>query len=316
MASKKLTWPLKSYNPDAIRELLRIVESNIENYDILRSAERKALSDDLRILNAQIAPATFSMAQAVSVRNLVTITKNIAAGRHHPNLSQYFQTYLDLRDDNHVEIVRRASRIYNMPPLYILRAYAQFQFPNVPPKAILSGKVASDLTAAIAWANEHDAESIPNKAQSQREGELYERTLEQYLDAAGIKYRTQASVSAEQIKSSGHAYATPDILFTEPIELTVGSRTVTIHWMDAKHFMYVPLVPNRELLGRIETDRYAPSYIDTKLAEQAVRYQQHFGSGAFVFAFGYMKSTGPSGFYSRHIDIPGVECIMLSGEHM
>lgn len=315
MAAKKLTWPLKSYKPDAIRELLRIVESNMENFDVLRAAERSALADDLRILNAGFG-TNITMAQAVSVRNLVSITRNIISSRHAPNLTQYFQTYLDLHDSNHVEIVRRASRIYNMPPLFILRAYAAFQFPDVAPKLILSGKVASDLAPAIAWANEHDAESIPNKAQSQREGELYERMLERHLDKAGIAYRNQADVSAEQIKASGSAYATPDILFVEPIDLRVGDRTIRINWMDAKHFMYVPLVPNREHLNRIETDRYMPSYIDTKLAEQAERYQRHFGPGAFVFAFGYMKSSGPSGFYSRHLNIPNVECVLLSGEHI
>lgn len=303
-----------------IRDLLRIVESNIENFDILRDAERACLKDDLRILNAKClhdSEPTFTMAQAISVRNLITIIMNITARRHRPNLEDYFQTYMHLKDNNHEEIIRRASRIYHMPPRYILDEYTKFQFPQHSVREIISGAIPSDLTAAIAWANEHDAESPQNKLQEVRDGELFERLLEQHLRAAGCNFRTQSEVAAEQVAGpQKRAYATPDILFTEPIEITIGSVTHTIHWMDAKNFMYVPLVPSREYLASIETHRYQPSYIDIKLAEQATRYQEHFGNGAFVFAYGYMRSHGPSGLYSQHLQIGAGHCLLLSGEHI
>lgn len=98
---------------------------------------------------------------------------------------------------------------------------------------------------------------------------LFETKLESYLKHCNIPFKTEHDIREEKIHT-----LTPDILFIEPIIITVNEIKHVIHWLDAKNYM----------LSNV------PYMIDS-LNKQALKYTNAFGKGGFVFHYGFDTSV-------------------------
>lgn len=129
-----------------------------------------------------------------------------------------------------------------------------------------------------------------------------------YLRGLGLEFQTQEELVEEQKAKHGRAVITPDVLLVKPITLRVTQpdRKVeehTIRWIDAKNYLLVPAI-NASHLHKLTKDHHPSTFIEKSIREQAGRYVQEYGPGAFVFHYGFMDG----------IKIPGV--IFLDGSQI
>lgn len=314
MATKNhIIWPERAITPETIIIMSRVVLSHMRKFEVLRDDERQLLISDLDFINLRQPPsAKIDLSQLISLRNILSIQENMNASRQPPNMNDYFATCdLDTQSTNkadgnsrshrHLEIVQRACRLFAMPPMYVLFKYMSHN--GLHYKKVRENN-PEEYLAVVDWANETDSNSRLHKLSNQNAGELFERSLERHLRKLGLKFRTQEDLVAEQRQMpDGRAYATPDILFDQPVEFVVGDKIYRVTWIDAKNYIYAPICSD---LNRINTDRYRPSFIDESIVKQNDKYNKHFGPGAFVFAYGWAQLTYP--------DLGGA--IFLSGQHI
>lgn len=314
MATKNhIIWPDQHITPETIIIMSRVVLSHMRKFEVLRDDERQLLIDDLDFINLRqkLGNTAIQLSQLVSLRNILSIQENMNASRQPPNMNDYFATCdLDHRtkvlhnssaDQRHLEIVQHACRLFAMPPMHVLFKYMSHR--GLHYKKVRENN-PSEYLLVVDWANVTDSNSYLHKISNHTAGELFERSLERHLRNLGLKFRTQEDLVAEQRQlPEGRAFATPDILFDHPVQIVVNDCKHMITWIDAKNYIYAPICSD---LNRINTDRYRLSFIDESIVKQNIKYNKHFGPGAFVFAYGWAQLTYP--------DLDGA--IFLSGQHI
>ena len=107
--------------------------------------------------------------------------------------------------------------------------------------------------------------------------EKFEHTIEEFLSETHIKFQTEADIRKNQIYK-----VTPDILFDQPVILNIDGKNHPIRWLDAKNFVF---------LGE-----YVPS-LYKKIVQQAKKYNDVFGPGAFIFRYGFVSGVQIDGTY-------------------
>ncbi len=95
---------------------------------------------------------------------------------------------------------------------------------------------------------------------------VFENKVMKWLDKENVKYITQEELIKKQKKEYGRAVSTPDFLITSDYYVD----GVKINWIDAKAYYgaYVPLFFNKK-------------------KKQAKKYNDEYGSGAFMFKYGF-----------------------------
>lgn len=105
-----------------------------------------------------------------------------------------------------------------------------------------------------------------SNAEVQRVAEQFEEDIGKWLTERGIRYKTQHVMTEEQIEKFGTPVSTPDFYIID--ELVINSHRV--HWIDAKNYYGCNV-----------------SLFYKKLVKQANKYNTQYGSGAFVFKYGF-----------------------------
>ena len=97
-------------------------------------------------------------------------------------------------------------------------------------------------------------------------GAKFETVLENFFRDAGVSIETEMELKQNNI---GKLAATPDLVLLDEVYID-GAR---VHWIDAKSFY-----------GSLVVEQH-----EGKLLQQAAKYEQRFGPGAFVFKSGACK---------------------------
>ena len=116
-------------------------------------------------------------------------------------------------------------------------------------------------------AHDHDRLQVDSCRRAQkRAGSKFESEISKFLRDAGIAVQMEEQTKAKQLEEYGKFMATPDFILLDDVWIN-GQK---IEWIDAKSFYGSALVEQQ----------------DGKLGQQAFKYQQYFGAGAFVFKAG------------------------------
>lgn len=191
--------------------------------------------------------------QALSLRR--HLLRNRAMKR-----SGALKQYVSLaRDYQKMGVLDLATRI-EQPPMSILRLIVKAKY-GKSIATIFKDPIILDSFdfTQFQHAQQHDVvEGIdPNKILE--EADQYELDVQQWLEAQGITFWTQADLVKKGWKS------TPDFFFPTPVTI----QNKKINWIDAKNFYGT-----------------TKSFLYKKLQKQAKRYVNTFGSGAMVFSLG------------------------------
>jgi hypothetical protein len=304
-----LTWHNRTvFTPDHARELLRIVYSELNLFQPITPSESRALRLHLPYLS-RLTGHTITMTHLLSIRNGIS-THTTMRSLHSPlDLSTFFATYKDSKITP-LDVVRRASRIYKVPPMNVIRLYLLSEgFGASVAKRLCKDPSTAppDIKAAIQWCSENDATSALNQGIRYDQDMRFEALVEKWLKSHNIRFTNQAALAKEQIEQFGRSISTPDFLLPEPIQIVVKEDEVvdgkvgkekkttkhTIHWIDAKNFLYTP-VTDSTYLDSIGQPYYKPSFMDGKIRQQAERYNKLYGPGALVFSQGFVMTHIPN----------------------
>ena len=98
-----------------------------------------------------------------------------------------------------------------------------------------------------------------------KESLLFEKDIEKLLIKNNIKYKTQDTLSDEQIKKYGKSICTPDFLILSQLVI----NGIDIKWIDAKNF-------------------YGSNnkFVINSIKKQTEKYIKSYGSGAVIFKLG------------------------------
>lgn len=193
------------------------------------------------------------------IRGYVRVVRNIV------QLSQQYEKYG----------IISVSHKWHMPPVTLIRIifekkYPRTKFANVEEKLSPADKKQLELARA------GDAETFFDNAKILELSQKYENDFAARLRKHGIPFRTQDDLTAEQTAAGGNAYATPDILFDEPVHIHVrtgkeAERVFTVRWVDLKDMCFM-----------------SGTFMDGKIREQSAKYNKLWGNGAFCFHYGYV----------------------------
>lgn len=117
----------------------------------------------------------------------------------------------------------------------------------------------------LKWALMND--TVNNAASSIREEATnFEKDIGSWLFKIGVVFRTEDDLKADARLKEQPLSSTPDFVFVQPVPI----NGKLIYWMDVKNF-------------------YASGnrWMTNKMQMQAHKYDKKFGSGAFVFAYGF-----------------------------
>lgn len=256
--AENIVWSNKYiYEKVQIKNIIDFIYKNINGFEPLKNKE-------LTILRKYAKKNNLNINQIISLRNIVATQKSID---YKNTSSKYIKQILDENFSNVISLFKK----YPVPPLEIIN--------------ILKSKHdISPETYKIAM--QYDSENTETYKKILVEANAFEDKLNNWLKTnyPSIGFKTQETLSKEQTYKYGKPYATPDILFDEPILITTmdknGNETESlIKWIDAKNYTLVDI-----------------PFILKSIHKQADKYVSNYGPGALAFHYGF----------TRNIDIPMV----------
>lgn len=163
------------------------------------------------------------------------------------------------------------AREYDFPPLNLLRRILSEQGKYRP--AILREVFKDGLPAAEAHLEPADraqfelaagADIMIGEAVAAREAQQHEDEFVRMMQRRGFKLTTQAELAAEQQRVHGRAVITPDLLFSEPVEI----NGKPVGWIDYKDYVGADI-----------------DFLKKKVKEQVARYAAEWGPGAVCYTY-------------------------------
>jgi len=159
--------------------------------------------------------------------------------------------------------VTDVAKNLNLPLLVVLRRALTLNgmsHKNI--HSVLNGKLdpPSGLKEATMIALKNDINSTPNMKEIQHHAEEFEREVEKQLVKLGVKF-----LNENALRDMNYTI-TPDFLIGSEDPLLINGHP--INWIEVKNY------PGVEIPG---------SFISKKIQQQAAKYTNHFGPGAFVF---------------------------------
>lgn len=145
-------------------------------------------------------------------------------------------------------------------------------------RAMLNGeeKLPEDLVDQVAEAAKADHGSSIWMKVVRDDATAYEKSIEAMLKKNKIAFKTEEELRTEQTSDPrfGRPVATPDFFFPEPIKI----NGQLVNWLDVKDW---PLFSDEKVGARMMR----------QLGYQAIKYNKHFGRGAFMFSCGIVPDT-------------------------
>jgi len=161
------------------------------------------------------------------------------------------------------------SKQYDYPPVTIFRTILQekgLSKKNI--KTVLNNPISlSDRDQQqLQMAIDNDIITDPDNTMKAEAAEIFEDRVVKFFKFKGVKLQTQNDLVKEQTELVGRAVLTPDLYFPDGVKIDGH----VIYWLDAKNYY--------------GADVY---YIRESVKKQADKYNNAYGSGAFVFKYGY-----------------------------
>ena len=207
----------------------------------------------------------------ISTNHIESVIKSIRANfiknkmiRRHKFIKIFSKKILQTYNRN-IDILEISSR-FDISPLNLLRFIFEKKY-NKKLKNLINDNSISEydkkqLNLAIA----NDTYSLIDNQHIQKESELFENQVEQFLIKNNIDYKTQNQLSEEQIKLYGHPINTPDFLIISNLYL----NEFKINWIDAKNFFGSNI-----------------DFVKDKITKQVKKYIDEFGEGCIIFKYGF-----------------------------
>jgi hypothetical protein len=245
----------KVYSSDGIIHLAEFVEKNIKKFEPLETSE-------LKQLNTFAKNNKIPVEQLISMRHIIATQNSINSKR---KSGQYFNKIKGNYNANFDKFkspkeISRFFQSYPVPPLEIIRMLKDN-----------GTKIAPEVQT---YAEKNDSENPKTYQKILKDADAFESDLVKWIkdNYPDIRFKTQAQLVEEQTTRFGKPFATPDILFDEPVLVKISDTSQLIRWIDAKNYTLIK-VP----------------FIMQSIHKQAEKYLQNYGPGALAFHYGITK---------------------------
>lgn len=232
-------------------------------YNAVSESEKEAISKFIRI-----SKSTMTLSQAISLRAALLQDKTM--DRHHKVLGKHEKDIADRYQRG--QGILSLSKKYDTPPVNLFRTVLSgrgFQKSQIRQCIKNPGNHLNDRDLReFQKACREDVVSNPNCEKAQKQAELFETITEHFLRDLGLTFLTQKDLIKEQKQLYGKIFASPDFLILD--DLVVNGHQV--RWIDCKAF-YGANVNCRK----------------KGVKTQTARYQEYWGSGAFLFLEGHSE---------------------------
>ena len=185
-------------------------------------------------------------------------------------LSEHKRTILAMYEEG-MDVIQ-ISKKYDYPPVTIFRTillakgFSKKQIKNVLNNPIsLSVRDQQQLQLSI----DNDIITDPDNTMKAEAAQIFEDKVVKFFKFKGVKLKTQVELVKEQTELVGRAVLTPDLYFPDGVKIDGH----VIYWLDAKNYYGADVF-----------------YIRDSVKKQADKYNNAYGSGAFVFRYGYSAS--------------------------
>jgi hypothetical protein len=207
----------------------------------------------------------------ISITHIESVIRSIRANyiknkmiRRHKFIKIFSNKILQTYNKN-INILDISSR-FDISPLNLLRFIFKKKY-NKKLKFLINDKNINKYDKnQLDLAIKNDTYSLIDEHNIQKESELFENQVEQFLIKNNIDYKTQSQLSEEQIKLYGHPINTPDFLIISNLYL----NDFKVNWIDAKNFFGSNI-----------------SFVKDKITKQVKKYIDEYGDGCIVFKYGF-----------------------------
>lgn len=161
------------------------------------------------------------------------------------------------------------SRKYDYPPVTIFRTILQgkgLSKKNI--KRVLNNPISLNERdkQQLQLAIDNDIVTDPDNSMKAEAANIFEDKVVKFFKFKGVKLQTQNDLVKEQTELVGRAVLTPDLYFPDGVKIDGH----VIYWLDAKNYYGADVF-----------------YIRDSIKKQADKYNRAYGSGAFVFRYGF-----------------------------
>jgi hypothetical protein len=267
-------WINKPVNINIYEKIVRWVRRSTDYSNFNKKKQKKFFN----LLNEFNNDKDVSLDQALSIRNIALKDKLISNHvRMNSNISNISRLY-----DNY-DIIK-LSRSFDFPPLNLLKGIFLFRGYNsseiydvfggrLDVKKVLRGRDLSQFHLAL----KNDAECyIDQKKNAEIAAKNEEKFIELFVNL-GIKLKTQAELSEEQVKKYGRAVNTPDLLFLDIVYI----NDKLTKWIDFKDYLGTNI-----------------KFLYKSNSNQTTRYVAEWGPGALCYSYGFVENLM---FYSTQL---------------
>lgn len=281
---KELDLPVTKLDAGAITKAISEIESIHTGFGPVTDADIKkfgAVAKSLKLdpsVVEKLSNIVVSGKIAQSVSNVIAASDEIVAA------SASGKTIVDIANEK------------SMPPIAVARQILLTRGNNLQKiREMLQGKekLPDDLAEQVADAAKLDHSSSINMDAIKAVSAKHEATVAAWLKKNKVAFKTEEQLRAEQTANPqfGKPIATPDFFFEEPVKI----NGELVNWLEAKDW---PL---------FESEGPIASRMLRSLTQQAIKYNRHFGRGAFIFSCGIVDGVKLS------TDKGPIDAVLLSG---
>jgi hypothetical protein len=245
-----------AYDTESINKKIKFIKKNLPGLIPL-------YFNELKKLNAYAHKYNISIHEMIALRNLIKVQKEIYASRNIDNdkIKLKFHELVDqikLNMDNISSLILEFYKNTWMPIGSVLKLITKTDDYNR-----LNHDELKKLYQIV-------KDNEISETDSRKRAADFEIKLANWIRAnSNVSFKTEDELKL----TNNHLTSTPDILFDEPVNLMLDGIKHEIYWIDAKNYILADF-----------------PFIIKKLKQQAAKYNNEFGSGAFVFHYGFDKN--------------------------
>lgn len=250
----------KIFSTKEIIQAAEFIEKNMKRFEPLRKNEARQLTEYSK-------KHKFPFGGLISFRNIIATQHSMDAknksNKYYRDIISSSSSSLHATTDR--KQIPKLFEKYPLPPLEIIR--------------ILKDHGSQIPEAVQHYASENDADSPIVNRKIMKDADEFENNLVKWVRKTypHMKFKTQNQLVEEQTTKFGQPFATPDILFDEPVSIKVinpdnSEYTQLVRWIDAKNYTFVKI-----------------PFMMKHIEKQALKYVQNYGPGALAFHYGITR---------------------------
>lgn len=252
-----------------IEKAISAIESINSGFSPIDDAERKQLADAAKKL--KMDPEVLE-----NIRHIV-ISGHIAS-----KVSDVIKQSDEIvADSKNGKTIMQIATERGLPPVSVARQLLLARGSSIKEiRSMFDGEtpLPDDLAKQVEEAKAHDHGSKNSMQEIKAHANEFEKKIAAWLKKNKVTFKTEEDLKAEQIADPrfGRPIATPDFFFPEPIKI----NGELVNWLDVKN--YPMFKTDNALVG---------NRMIKHMGYQAVKYNRHFGRGAFLFNGGVMSGV-------------------------